>query len=157
MRIMIMKYNSVRLLSLIMIISACQTTQTKDQSQALSQGIIGEWKNVSMKVTFPNDSVFDVPGGQWEDILQIRPIVTTYADDKSYTSRYYSLSDSLVFTSQGNWHVSKDSLYLISDSDTTAYKFTKEGVKGFFTGYVDWDGNGQKDDLYFGVQTKSAR
>ncbi|MBO0321542.1 hypothetical protein J0X14_04465 [Muricauda sp. CAU 1633] len=122
---------------------------------ALNDQILGTWENVSMQIQFyTNDSIFNVPKGEWENILKIKPIKTTYLKDGSYESKYFDLNDSLLFAMKGKWKIQSDSLYLISTEGTNAYKFDVSGSLATFTGILDWDGDSLAQELYKGVQKR---
>lgn len=121
----------------------------------------GEWTNVSLVLEQKSvnnsdyDSVLRVEEGQWDSVLQMKPIRTTYLKNGTYTSRYYNLSDSLLFESEGKWHFRGDSLYLSTDEGTTAYLFKMlPGNRAGFVATLDWDDDGQPDDIYDSVQQK---
>ena len=117
--------------------------------------VTGTWSNLSMTVTYQDrDSVFDVPEGKWQEILKIKPILTTYSDDGSFESKYYGLNDSLLFTSSGSWSFSDDSLFLTSNGSTTSYKFEMNQGVGEFTGILDWNEDGVATEIYSGRQRK---
>lgn len=100
------------------------------------------------------DSLFSVPKGQWEAVLGIKPIITTYTEDGKYTSDYISLEGDLLQSKEGQWQLKGDTLYLTEDEQTTAYFFDwREGKAGFIS-YLDWDNNGKANDLYEGIQVK---
>ncbi len=101
------------------------------------------------------DSLFSVPKGQWEAILGIKPIRTTYALEGKYTSEYISLAGELLQSKEGQWELKGDSLFLTEDNQTTAYFFDWREGKAAFIGYLDWDNDGHADDLYEGVQLKN--
>lgn len=139
-----------------MILVSCAGTkeQAPNEGALKATDMLGTWSNLDMAVRFPGDSVFNVPEGSWEEVLSIKPILTTYSADSTYTSDYYSLGDSLMFTSTGKWWVALDSLYLQDQSGITAYGVTLSGNTGLFIGYLDWDSDGEKNDLYSGRQLK---
>jgi len=121
--------------------------------------LVGEWYNESIRVDIDAldgniDSVFAVPAGSWEDILQIKPINTTFKADGTYESVYYNLDGSVLQRSSGVWKMKSDSLYLTQEGLTTGYLFQWQEGKGLFEGYLDWDTDGQTDDFYSGVQIK---
>ena len=124
---------------------------------SLKKDMIGEWRNVAMKVTIKGeeaDSVVDVPAGKWEEVLQIQPIRTVYSEDGTYNSEYRDLDDSIIMTSAGTWSVKGDTLIMTEQGKTNYYITTvKEGMAEF-DGYVDWDEDGQADDHYWGKQKK---
>ena len=121
--------------------------------------LLGEWYNESLRVDIDAldgqvDSVFAVPAGSWEDILQIKPILTTYKADGTYESVYTRLDGSLLQKSSGQWAMRGDSLFLTSQGLTTGYHFEWQEGKGLFEGYLDWDTDGHPDDFYSGIQIK---
>ncbi|WP_421977003.1 hypothetical protein [Roseivirga seohaensis] len=134
-------------------ISSCSNSKTD-----ISELILGEWYNESMIVTIdhgkPEESAFKVPIGSWEEVLGIKPILTTYTEDGNYTSVYTDLSGEVSMETSGTWEVKGDSLYLTENDITTAYKFVWMDGKGEFTGFLDWDSDGLPDDLYSGIQIK---
>ncbi|WP_420385015.1 hypothetical protein [Roseivirga sp.] len=121
--------------------------------------LLGEWYNESVRVDIDAldgevDSVFSVPAGKWEEILQIQPILTTYKKDGTYESIYRELDGSLLQKSSGEWMMRGDSLFLTSQGMTTGYHFEWQEGKGEFRGYLDWDSDGIADDFYSGIQIK---
>ncbi len=121
--------------------------------------LLGEWYNESIRVDInalegEADSVFSVPAGQWENMLQIQPIVTTYKSDGTYESVYTDLEGEFLQKSNGEWELEGDSLYLTLQGQTTGYYFEWREGKGLFEGYLDWDIDGNTDDFYSGIQIK---
>ncbi len=121
----------------------------------------GEWSNVSLYVqqktvnNTEHDSILIVNEGQWDSLLQMKPIRTTYYNNGTYISRYYNLADSLLFESEGKWHFIGDSLYLSTDEGSTAYYFSVlPNNRAGFAAVLDWDNDGYSDDFYDGVQQK---
>ncbi len=100
------------------------------------------------------DSVFSVPKGEWEAVLKIKPILTTYLEDGNYNSEYIGLDGNPLQTTSGKWGVEGDTLYLTEQGKTTAYFFEWQEGKAAFKGYLDWDNDGLEDDLYVGIQVK---
>ena len=119
----------------------------------------GEWVNISMKVEVASepDTVVDVPAGKWEEALGIKPILTTFKKDSSFVSEYRNLGDSLFMTSSGIWWISGDSLYMEEHGVLNNYHFRLSNDTVRFTGYIDWDQDGQPDDLYYGEQVRPGR
>jgi hypothetical protein len=160
------KLHSIFVYLVIFGLLSCQSQTSESESsendQQLFPRIMGEWQNLSLVVKIqsrdnnPDSSaVFEVPEGQWEEVLQIRPIVTVFLEDSTYSSTYSNLKDSVVNTSTGTWKVKGDSLYLINKEQNTSYYVRFDGNKAEFTGYIDWDQDGNADDLYVGVQKKT--
>lgn len=137
---------------IMLLLASCSTSNNEEY-------LLGEWYNESIKVDInalngSADSVFTVPVGQWEQILQIKPINTNFKPDGTYESIYYNLDGSELQRSAGEWELKRDSLFLTSMGETTAYYFQWQEGKASFEGYLDWDMDGNADDFYSGVQIK---
>lgn len=142
----------------LMIFTGC--AKRADNYQLLE----GEWRNVSMTLLQHSvgrgqqDSVLVIKEGDWNNVLQMAPIRTTYNINGTYISRYYNLSDSLVFESAGTWHFLGDSLYMLADETTTTYHLEwLDNDRARFVARLDWDGDGSSDDEYEGVQQKQKK
>ncbi len=136
-------------------------TKTEKQPQTISSNdLIGSWKNISMKVTMKlddRDSVLNVPKGKWQEILKIKPIETKFNKDGTYTSTYRSLDGQIFMTTNGSWELKGNKLKMVSEAKKYAYTVSiKEGV-ATFKGKIDWDEDGQVDDLYIGKQRKTNK
>lgn len=124
---------------------------------SISELLIGKWHNLEIKViikTNGGDSIVHVPQDKWEEILQIKPIVTAYNDDSTFVSEYRSLDDEIIMTSAGTWFVRGDSLVMSQDGTDDAYFTQIKNDTVSFSGYIDWDQDGEADDLYTGTQIK---
>ena len=138
----------------ICILTACNTG---DRSGDL---LIGSWSNIDLEVLVnqrdPVDSVytFEVLEGDWEQTLNIKPIVTEFRRDGSYRSEYRSLQDSVIREAEGFWKMDRDTLILIEDGTATSYHMELSDGKVTFRGWLDWDQDGKQDDLYSGRQKK---
>lgn len=130
------------------------------ETATLKEGMLGEWRNVAMKVTIKgeqSDSVVDVPAGKWEEVLKIQPIRTVFNEDGSFTSEYRGLDNTIIMTSTGTWDVKGDTLEMTQEGSTTYYVTSIEGDMAEFEGTLDWDEDGQADDLYWGRQQKQGK
>ena len=137
---------------LALVLAACSSNNREEY-------LLGEWYNESLRVDIDAldgtpDSIFSVPAGQWEEILQIQPIRTTYKADGTYESVYTELDGTLLQKTSGQWALKGDSLFLTSQGLTTSYYFEGKDGKGLFEGFLDWDTDGKSDDFYSGVQIK---
>ena len=147
-----MGQRSILIGMLAIVVASCSSYDYEEK-------LLGEWYNESLRVDIDaldgqTDSVFFVPAGSWEEILQIKPILTTYKSDGTYESVYTRLDGSLLQRASGQWSMRGDSLYLTSQGLTTGYHFEWQEGKGLFEGYLDWDTDGHPDDFYSGVQIK---
>ncbi|MDN5200065.1 hypothetical protein QQ008_01800 [Fulvivirgaceae bacterium BMA10] len=142
-----------------------QTQNMESASEAspsidLKNRMIGKWVNVSLHVhmnSYNNsetDSTMLAEEGQWENILKIKPIETTYLENGTFRSVYIGLNDSIVGETSGQWEINEDSLILTIDGIRIAYKTELNNNRTTFTGFLDFDSDGQSDDLYSGIQEK---
>lgn len=137
-----------------------QVEQKSDKPIDKATFMVGTWKNLNLQVAMKSykssedDSLLLVGENQWEEILQIKPILTVYNSDGSYTSDYRNPSDSLVLQGKGEWSIAGDSLIMIEYGISNNYFLKIEGDKAEFTANLDWDEDGLKDDAYHCVQQK---
>ncbi len=141
---------------------ACNFSKPTEPSQeeSLSETIEGKWSNIDLSVIIQTQNnkdtsvTFKVEPGEWEQILQIKPILTEYYEDGSYRSEYRNLNDSLIRVAQGTWEMVGDSLQLSEEQVATLYYIRILGDTATFTAYLDWDQDGKQDDLYQGRQKR---
>ena len=128
------------------------------QSENFSEKLIGTWENTSLRIDIKlpdgRDSLMVVPEGDWEKVLGIKPIVSTFSADGTFKSEYFSLEGQPIGTESGDWEVRKDSLYLIYAGSDNAYKMSFDGDRVRFIGMIDWGQGGKADDLYDGWQKR---
>lgn len=122
--------------------------------------LIGTWRNTALTVKMNTFEKKDstkwlvARKGQWEEVLQIKPIETTYFPDGSFESIYFGLDNKILGTEKGSWILKGDSLILSSPQYSNSYKLEVDKNEVRFVAWLDWDQDGQKDDLYDGWQVK---
>lgn len=144
---------------------ACQPNTSKNTNDTvpvsesdLKSALPGTWVAVAFRVkvnSFQNtDSSFvmEVKEGEWEQKLQMPPIQTVYDAENRFRTQYKSLSDSLLRTERGIWNVFGDTLMLVSPDATYQYQVILQNKKAELKALIDWDGDGQEDDEYTGIQ-----
>ena len=153
--------NGLMLLGLLTFVSC--GPKEKEKSDALRKDMVGEWRNVYLKVTtnalgsLDSVHVTECDTTNWEKMLGIKPIRTFFLPDGTYRSEYYNLKDSLIMTNTGVWKISNDTLTMEQlQPKAAAYKIKTTIVNGLaeFDGVIDFDGDGQTDDHYLGKQRK---
>ena len=151
-------------LALLMLGAGSCKQESESTEVDLKSALPGTWESVSINVIVNSvnntDSsyVFDVPEKLWTQKLGIRPIKTYYKEENNnYFSEYYDLKDSLINTTRGKWYVFGDSLTLVTPEATYEYEVSVNGGLGNFRSLMDWDGDGEKDDEYVGVQRKVSK
>ncbi|MFY0626212.1 MAG: hypothetical protein JXR07_07960 [Reichenbachiella sp.] len=118
--------------------------------------LFGSWKNSTLKVEMiggREDSLLLVQKGEWEKVLGIKPIITNFNSDSTFSSDYYTLDDQLFHTSIGVWWIRNDSLVMLTEEGETVYKYKMEGNKIEFTSTLDWNVDGNLDS-YQGTQIR---
>jgi hypothetical protein len=160
------------LLSLFLFLIGCtEKTETAKTEQArtlsMQQQLLGEWYNVTLKVDFNAVDTADVTvpdmnvdSATWESTLQIKPILTTFRADSSWTSVYKNLNDSVVRVASGVWWTVGDTLIfrtMLPEPAADERFFARvAGDSVVFDGLIDFDQDGALDDHYLGVQRRVA-
>jgi len=133
------------------------------QQDTLRRQLIGEWRNVYLKIKLNiNDkaaqpTVTEADSATWEARLGIKPIRTHFNQDNTYYSEYRNLKDSIVRRASGTWNIVGDSLTMTQtkpDASTLKMHVSIKGDHATFTGIIDFNGDGKKNDDYFGIQKK---
>ena len=131
--------------------------QAEVSEPSLKEALLGEWRNYSLNITIAKetgDSIVTISQSDWENILQIKPVRTTFSNDSSFSSEYRNLSDSVIMINSGVWFIKNDSLVYMTRGKSFVYDVEISGDTATFTGYTDWDEDGEVDDLYDGKQIK---
>ena len=118
---------------------------------------IGTWENLNISATLrvgDKDSAFVVKSGEWETKLGIKPIIAEFNEDGSFSSKYYAPDGTLVNQADGQWEVRNDSLALAYDGFNFVYKVTFSADSARFVSLLDFDQDGDDDDLYDSWQRK---
>lgn len=150
------------ILLLVQVLYSCSSERKESQSEKedikREQNLIGTWTNVSLLVTMKRlekqDSVLRANEGEWEQVLKIKPIETTFHADSTFESEYYTLDGQKMNTTYGQWWIQNDSLVMLTESGKTFYDFEYNGDRVRFRSTLDWDGDGIADDEYDGVQIR---
>ncbi len=140
--------------------SPSNRTESAASSAALKSVLPGTWETVSFQVTvqsFQNSDstfVFAIGKDEWGAQLGIQPIQTAYHSDNKFLSEYKNKKDSLVNSMRGIWNTFGDTLLLITPEATYQYivKITADQIE--LRAMLDWDGDGQEDDEYIGIQKR---
>lgn len=123
--------------------------------------LIGAWQNSRLEVEINSfggtdkDSTVLATKEDWEKVMKIKPIQTTFKNDSSWVSNYYNINGNLIFTSSGKWWTNDELLFMQTlepKKEIIQYKYRVEGNTSFFIANVDWDSDGIPDDLYMGEQ-----
>ncbi len=131
-----------------------------DYMSELEQAIVGEWVNVSMRVWVKtynqSDTSFivDINEDNWEMKMTVKPIITTIYEDGTYISEFRNSFDSLIYQPKGSWMIDGDTLIMEDHQAVYKYHVFVDGDRAEFKSILDWDGDGQVDDEYFGVQRR---
>ena len=130
----------------------------------LKKALPGIWESVSIRVkvntaeNLDTSYIFEVPEQNWEQMLGIKPIRTYYELDNKYRTEYISRNDSITNVKRGIWNTFGDTLMLIEPDVSYQYsvRILSNGLAEF-NSLLDWDGDGQEDDEYTGIQRLVSR
>lgn len=161
-----MEMNMKKLMIVLLIgaTTGCTTNTHEHSAGDLREALIGEWRNIYMKVvmsTYQNtpdlEKTMEADSTNWEESLRMKPIRTFFKADSTYHSDYYNLHDSLMFSISGKWRIAGDTLVMNQEKPGVhTYKLhtaVKSNVAKF-TGVLDFDEDGKADDHYFGMQRR---
>ncbi|MFY0594232.1 hypothetical protein [Roseivirga sp.] len=146
---------SILLFLILSVNFSCQKSPKLDPSQ-----IVGTWENTTLNVDIKSynksnlDSTLIIELGEWESILQIKPIRTTYFEDGTFVAKYFDLEGNSVGEENGDWKVVNDSLAINSAGYKNTYHVNFKDGQARFISILDWDQDGNRDDLYDGWQKK---
>jgi hypothetical protein len=149
---------------LVFLIFSCDQLSMRKENRELSKKLVGEWRNVSIKIkmnSYKNADAskdFEVNEKNWEDKMHIKPIRTFYRENSTYNSEHRNLNDSIIYNPAGKWIILDDTLEMIDTfpqrGKVYKYKlFIRDNIAEF-TSIEDCDNDGWSDDNYFGVQRK---
>ena len=147
-------------LLLALLIAATLTGKGQTAGSRLGKALVGEWYNVYIKIDVIDSGrqqVVEADSSNWEAQLHIKPIHTRFYRDESYTSVYHDLRDSIVMTKTGTWTLKGDTLVmtqLAPEKLSMRLRLSIAGDRAIFSGMIDFNGDGKKDDRYYGIQRK---
>lgn len=147
---------------LICFVSSVVLSQPKmPVNESLSKQIIGEWRNVFLKITIHHQNkpttTMEADSSNWDARLGIKPIRTHFKEDGTYYSEYINLKDSIAKRPTGTWNIKGDSLtmnQLTPDKSSYTLHLKIDNNRATFTGVIDFDGEGITNDEYYGIQKK---
>lgn len=159
-----MKNKNFFLLSLSFIFLCSFMAYQKDTS--LRNQLIGQWRNLTISINMitvnntDKNELWECNESNWEQCVKIKPIRTYFKKDNTFYSEYYTLKDSLFNKQSGKWNL-KDSIltffYETPKKDTMQFILSIKGEVATFKGKIDWDGDGKKDDEYYGTQKRQKQ
>jgi valyl-tRNA synthetase len=143
------------LVMLVLFAWGCKPEEPVQLIPDYSQQLTGTWEMIELSVKVNQDSVlnFAVRENDWKNLLQVKPAQTTFLRDNTFRREFKSLGDDLIDQEEGSYSLEKDTLYMYS-FDTTIYKIHLSKGQMLWSGFVDWDDDGEKDDFYVGRQRK---
>lgn len=144
---------SVILLSIGLIGCKTRPTGTAAQAGLSVASFVGPW--IATSVEIATDGKCDKTSLIQFDSKEVagsqgrKPAMTIFAADGSYREETYTISDSLVQSKAGFWHLFEDSLYMRVEgagNQKIAFKATVEGKGLMLLSQIDWDADGERDD-----------
>lgn len=138
----------------------------EDNSENLEEQLVGTWSNLELRVVANKTSedskdwevIAECHQGNWEEQMQIKPIITDFTKQGRWSSEHRDLENHVFYVPKGDWWVEGDSLYMKETEPDTVNFYTYllefEDGNAKFTSLLDWDQDGESDDLYVGVQKR---
>lgn len=171
-----MKFNLLFFAFLTMIFWSCQnTTESEPEDETAidepqeepvvdpSNTMVGYWETQEMTIyiqtkdgTDENDTLVATK----DNFLEQTGVKTArghYLDDGTFTDEYYNGDDSLFSTSEGTWSLMGDTLINTYDDTTAPYQYVvsfPDESTCHLSGWLDWDHDGERDDLMVGVSKR---
>lgn len=143
---------------------SCQTDSgTSNTRPDLLEVIPGTWEAISFSVNVNSvgdtDSsyVFNIGEKDWKPKLGIRPLRHIFKADQNYVRESRSIENEVMDLARGKWFINGDSIRLVTPEATYEYEVTIEGSVSTFHCFMDWDGDGEEDDEYTGIQRKISQ
>ena len=133
------------------------------QQESLRKQLIGEWRNVYVKIRMniydknAQPMIAEADSSNWETRLQMKPIRTYFKEDNTYYSEYRNLKDSVMRIASGTWSIKDDSLTMLQtkpEASTLKLQVSIKNKHATFSGIIDFAGDGKRDDDYYGIQKK---
>lgn len=125
--------------------------------------LVGTWENTFMMLETGGtpdmmaEDVFVADSSNWERRTGMKPVRTTFFADGTFKGEYRNLQDSVYVVAKGTWNVKGESLYYHQwepDTFLATYWFKVEDDTATFKGLLDWERDGQRDDVYTGTQKR---
>lgn len=118
--------------------------------------VVGTWQSSFLFIESadipegaPGWEYFIATPGNWERSMGFRSIRTSYKADGTFSAEYRDRNDSVFVTATGEWHTVGDSLYFFQwapDTFSAAYQFVVAEDTLQFSGIVDWERDGLRND-----------
>ena len=118
----------------------------------------GTYKTVSVKVSIQTpgkdvkETEIETTEADFLEKVGIKARKTEFVSDGTFKLTYYGENDLPVDVSSGTWNFMEGKMVLIHekpafDKMVFSFKVSEEGKKVDYEGLVDWDKDGEKDDL----------
>ncbi|MCU0453876.1 MAG: hypothetical protein MUE68_09465 [Bacteroidetes bacterium] len=129
--------------------------------------LVGTWQSsflfiesADIKEGEPGWEYFVATPSSWERVTNMKPLRTVYNADGTFSADYRNLQDSLLARATGTWHTVRDSLYYFQSAPDTfraVYQFSVVGDSLNFSGIVDWERDGKRNDKVTMTQLRWPR
>lgn len=149
-------------LGLLIFVISCKSEDQTVKNSAIpvqESNLQGIWENVEIKVEVKDDSsyLFVVEEDDWKNILQIRPTQSYFYPDQTFRQVFIGLDNSILDSKKGTWGLNEDILTIALPEDTVQYSIRLQKGMLLLRGQVDWNSDGQKNDIYFGKQRQVSK
>ena len=127
-------------------------------AQHSMKGLAGTWQTVHFTVSLSGgESEIEIAKDEFQEKLGFAANVGEYHGDSTYEDGYYQQENELLGKTSGTWYVSGDSFTVVQDGGATySYHLEVKNDTGRFTGFIDYDQDGEVDDLMTSTAVKIA-
>lgn len=148
-------------------IIGCQNYQEETDNilakNTLAQDMAGVWSTEVLHVEVhtwmdtEKDSTFSIPQSDFNEAFGFARNKGVYKLDGTFEEYFISSVDTVLSKVSGNWDAKDDTVYVQQMNPNISenhYHFELKGDTGYFTGYLDWDRDGKKDDFFISKSVK---
>ncbi len=147
------------LLALLTLLFACENNENPSSEAGnplLSDQLLGTWENTDVVVEMPTylggdtTATDQISENDWIQRYGAQPTRTVYTEDHKFVRLHRLAGGAETNRTNGLWNENGDTLIIIEPNETTHYHAAFNGNRLTLTGKVDWDQDGERDDVYRG-------
>lgn len=142
---------------------------TADSDQAVSAvhptELTGRWDSVRLYVELrtangsDSTAVTDADPSNYEEVVGLRTATAYFESDGTYREEYIALDGSVAYETSGYWLTKGDTIVVaqyepLLNQAVYRYHYTLDGDEAHFESVMDYDGDGEEDDIFRGTSVR---
>jgi len=127
--------------------------------------LVGTWDSRYLKVTVNTVQGTDSTGSvnvnplNYEQIVGLKTARAYFKEDGTYVEHYLKPDGTIAYAQQGYWSIHEDTVVTsvykpLKSQSVYRYHMKIHGDSAVFTSLMDYDGDGQEDDEFWGVSIR---